>query len=164
MTNKEKCIIENVALNARKVAIEQNIILPETKSLSLDDMSRIVVSFGGKLCVGDSTRLTKTAERAFTIFHLPNAPVIDILHELGHAFFDLPNMEINHNIPCDGVETLDLRASLFARAYIMPRDDFENVVISCAKDGACNIREVARIYNVDYFNVLTRGEELNIWG
>lgn len=106
----------------------------------------------------------KTDERKFTIFYRPNAPILDILHELGHAFFDLHDMKIGNELPCDGVETLDLRASLFARAYIMSRDEFENIVIRCSRDGICDVQRVAEIYNVDYFSVLIRGEELNIWG
>ena len=164
MTNREKYIIENVALNARQSAIEKDIISQETTSLSVEDVRRIVVSFGGELQKDKSTRLVKTDSRKFTIYYHPNASMIDILHELGHAFFDLPNMEIGHELSCEGVGISDLRASLFARAYIMPRDDFENVVIHCAKDGKCDVQKVAEIYDVDYFNVLTRGEELNIWG
>lgn len=160
-------IIENVALNARKTAIDKKIISRETTSLSIDDVRRIVVSFGGKLeeeQEGKLTHLVKTGDRKFTIFYSPGTPILDILHELGHAFFDLPNMKIGNTLRCDGVETLDLRASLFARAYIMPRDEFEIVVISCSMDGMCDVQKVAKIYNVDYFSVLTRGEELNIWG
>lgn len=75
------------------------------------------------------------------------------------------NTKEAHNRPENQSEIVekDLRAALFARAFVMPRDKFEHVVILCSKNGKCDINEVANVFNVDYFSVLTRGEELNIW-
>lgn len=164
MTNKEKDIIENVASKARFLSVQGGIILKDTTSLSIDVLCQIVEYFGGNLDYDSTTvYLEKTDNKRFTIHCSEDSSSLDILHELGHAFFDLASIENSEKMFCDGVEKKDLRASFFARSYIMPQDKFEEVVIRCSVKGNCDIQKVAEIYDVDYFSVLMRGEELNIW-
>lgn len=168
MTSRKKYIIEKIAQRAREVLIDNSIITSEDREIPIEKMRKIVDFFGGTLIKDDqnvlsSTNMKKIGNNSFEIHYTENSTNIDILHELGHAFFDLETMEINTTMSCEGSEESDIIASLFARSLYMPRIPFEKTTIECSNNGHCNIDQVASIYSIARFDVLTRGEELNIW-
>ena len=91
--------------------------------------------------------------------------VLDLLHELGHAFLELDNMDPEEVRGCDDINggINELNASKFARAFIMPRALFEEVVLKHSTDGMCKIQEVADEFKIDYWQVVSQGRQLQIW-
>ncbi len=167
MTSKEKYIIETVAINARKELIDNEIIKQDALTFTKEDISQIVSFFGGELTPSereDGACIKKISDNDFKIMYDETASNMDIMHELGHAFFDLKKMKVNVKLNCRGLQSEDLRAAFFARSFLLPRYIFEKIVIACSKNGKCDVQEVAKIFKIDYLSVLTRGEELNIWG
>lgn len=163
---KSKFYIERIALAARNRLIEKHIISNDVRQFNFELLKQIVEFFGGNLVNGeetDSTHIIKNDDKKYTIVYTPNDHYIKVLHELGHAFLDFDNMKTGQIYSFDGVELEDSNASLFARAFVMPRDDFEQVVINHINDGKCSIQNIANEYFIDYFDVLIRGKELNFW-
>ena len=166
MNNKQKYVIEKIAQRARKLMVDKSIIKAEDCLITDEQIAEIFRSFGGSLELKDDlrgTKIKKTKENEFVVYYCEKSSPLDKLHELGHAFFDLPSMEVGDTYPCDGTEENDIVASLFSRSFYMPRDPFEMATIRCSINGKCDVKKVAEIYNVDCFDILTRGEELNIW-
>lgn len=165
--------VENLARTARKLLIEDGVPLQSTQYYDKDSLKKIVGFFGGRLEVEDGENANRTdfiekinEDNAFLI-HLSNigsSPLFfRALHELGHAFLDLPNMSVGEKCYYDGHKASDIQAELFVRAFIMPSDEFECVVKNCIEDGKFNVQEIATHYEIDYVDVLIRGKELNYW-
>lgn len=108
--------------------------------------------------------LKKTAKNSFLIGY-KEFIVLDILHELGHAILELNDMLVGETRLkgnyYGGIN--ELNATKFARAFIMPLNIFQKVVIQNTKNGVCNIQEVANVFGVDYSQVISRGRESNLW-
>lgn len=56
------------------------------------------------------------------------------------------------------------RADLFARAFVMPRDRFMEVVGENTSEDKCDVKAVAERFGVSYWDVLLRGIDLHLWG
>ena len=169
MENK-KFYIESVALDARKKMIKEKYISDEDKNFSLSSLKKIINFFGGELKSISKQQekrlayITKDSEdNKFTIYYKDKNKYMSIIHELGHAFFDLSSMIVGEERPCSGTSLSDFQAELFARAFVMPRNNFEKIVTEYIYDGKCDVQKVADEYKIDYFDVLARGKELNIW-
>lgn len=164
-----KFYIESVAEAVRERIVEKGIIEETACSLSIDQVRKIVEFFDGELIEISSSDsepspyIEKTGEGTYSIFYKPEDNFLGILHELGHAFLDLDNMEIGKRQYYVGIEKSDFGAAFFARVLAMPRKLFEEVVIRYWRNGKCNIQEVAKVYQIEYMEVLARGKELNIW-
>lgn len=166
MNSRQKFLIEKIAQRARQLMVERKLIEANDCFISNDKMAKIISSFGGTLKKSNEdkkTEIEKTKDNKFIVYYDEKSTPLDLLHELGHAFFDLPSMNEGETYPCDGDQENDVIASLFARSFYMPRDPFEMATIKCSIDGKCDIQKVADIYDVGCFDILTRGEELNIW-
>lgn len=165
MNSKQKFLIEKIAQRARQLMVDKGIIKSDDCFIPNDKMEEIISSFGGTLKISneDKTKIEKTGDNKFNVYYNEKSTPLDLLHELGHAFFDLPSMQEGETYPCDGDKANDVIASLFSRSFYMPRDPFEMATIRCSSDGKCDIQQVADIYYIGCFDVLTRGEELNIW-
>lgn len=165
MNNKRKYYIEKIALDARNRLVEENIINKDEKSLNEEQLEQIISFFGGELNVLNKERDTyikKTDENKYVIYYYRAYNYLQVIHELGHAFLNFDQMEIDKPYFFNGFGEEDTEASLFARAFIMPRENFEQVIINHLNDGKYSIQNVANEYNIDYLEVLARGEELNI--
>lgn len=165
MNNERKYYIEKIALDARNRLIEKKIIDKDEKALTEEKLRKIVSFFGGELNVLDKkqdTYIEKTNNNKYVIHYYRSYNYLQVIHELGHAFLNLDQMVIGKKYFFDGLGEEDTEASLFARAFIMPRYNFEKVIISHLSDGKYSIQNVADEYDIDYLEVLARGEELNI--
>lgn len=165
MNNKRKYYIEKIALDARNRLIEKKIIESDEKALSQDKLIQIVAFFGGELNFLKDVKETcieKTDKNKYVIHYHRSCNYLQVIHELGHAFLNLEQMEIGKKYFFDGPGEEDTEASLFARAFIMPRVNFEQVIIDHMNNGKYSIQNVADEYDIDYLEVLARGEELNI--
>ena len=174
MESDEKFYIERIALAARKKFFnEKNKEI--IKKFSFIDLKELIDFFGGELKTLESADqpfgsdnkptdyIEKINDEKFIIFHRAESNSLKILHELGHAFLHLPDYESGVKFANEGKSSEDTEADLFARAFLMPREEFEQVVIENINDGQCNIQKVADKYGLNYLDVLKRGSELNIW-
>lgn len=91
--------------------------------------------------------------------------LLELLHELGHAFLELDNMDPGEVRGCDDVNggINEQNATKFARAFLMPRDEFEKVVLKNSKGSVCDIDKVAEEFGIDYWQVVSQGRQLQIW-
>ena len=164
MTSREKFYVETIALSARERCIEANIISRDTRNMSVNQLEKIVNLFSGSLKPSeDRTYLEKISDDSFVIHYNNADDYLSILHELGHVFFDFSQMSIGEVRNHDGIDKSDTWASLFSRSYAMPREIFESDVISNISYGKCDINSVASKYKINYFDIMSRGEDLNIW-
>ncbi len=166
MTFSERVCIEDLASDARKAVEKEGIISSEQLDLSIDKLKEIVKFFNGSLLEDnsqDSTYIIRN-RNSFTIYYSQQSTYLDILHELGHAFFDIQEKAVGEKLECDGIGEIHERASLFARGFSMPRDIFETVVIRHSRKGKFNVLDIAKDYNTNYFTIMTRGKELKIFG
>ncbi len=166
MTGQRRIYIEKIALDARERLVEKKIIKREQKFLSNDDLSNIVSFYGGKLefiANPDDTCIKKIDENSYIIYYYSESNnYMQVIHELGHAFLNLEDMKIAQKYNCNGFVNEDSEAAFFARAFVMPRYTFEPTVIEHLNDGEFCIQNIADEYQIDYLEVLARGEELQI--
>jgi hypothetical protein len=54
-------------------------------------------------------------------------------------------------------------AKIYSRAMTMPQKEFERKLLEYSNGEGYDVESVARYFNIDYFKVLARGEDLNIW-
>ncbi len=165
MNNRRKYYIEKIALDARNRLIDKKIIKKDDKALNEEQLKQIVSFFGGELNILDEeheTCIEKTEKNKYIIHYYRMYNYLQVIHELGHAFLNLDQMEVGRKYYFDGPGEEDTEASLFARAFIMPRMNFEQVIIEHISNGKYSLQNVADEYEIDYLEVLARGEELNI--
>lgn len=166
LNNTRRIYIERIALAARNRLIETRKIDKEIRALDEEQLRDIISFFGGTLenleKAEEQTCIKKTSEKGYVIRYCKLNNYIQVIHELGHAFLILDQMKIGDTRLYHGSEEDDVEASLFARAFIMPRTDFERVVIDHLRDGKFSAQNVAKVYGVSYLEVMARGEELNI--
>lgn len=164
MNNNKKFYIERIADDARNAAVAQHIHSKYDTNLTYSQLNGIITLFGGEYEPNaPNTQIEKTGANKFKISYTRDANYIDVLHELGHAFLNLDDMNIGDVLYCNGSSARDDDAGLFARSYAMPRDNFEKVVAKCVKDGVCMAQDVAKEFKAEYFDVISRGIDLNIW-
>lgn len=174
---------------AREVCVKVGIIQQDQCALTVENLAEIVNYFHGELrkreepCseVGNGksaeTIVTKNytgnsllrkesanCQFKFTIEYT-DFEVLDLLHELGHVFLELDKMLPGDVRGCDDISggINELNASKFARAFIMPRALFEEVVLKHSNNGICKIQEVADEFKIDYWQVVSQGRQLQIW-
>lgn len=173
MTSSEKYYVEKVAQAARESVKDAGIQINRLP-MTFELVKQIIEHFGGRLIkklAGDDESsdfyIMKNSHEELEIYYNENYTgnkVMKLLHELGHVFFDFPDMEIGQKKGCDDAESSDIQADLFARAFVMPRDDFEkDMVKKTTSDGKFDMIELAKYYGVEYMDTLTRGEDLNLW-
>lgn len=169
-------LVIRTANNARKLCEEKNIISSDQKILRLDDLTRIINLFGGKLeeSFDDKSFLKKDSDKNFTIyFKLDDKKrdytddIFTILKGLGQAFFKFKSLNINEtcdieDISLENIDTYEL-AEIFARTFIMPEDLYLDSVIKYTDDAKVNVNSVAKEFKINYFEVLNRGSELKIF-
>lgn len=169
---KNEALTLQVSRNARKLCVEKNVIKEGQLSLSKEDLINIVMLFGGQLeFVKDTDFYEKVSEREYKIYcdEEKEDYTLNVLAGLGRAFFDQKNMIDGQKV---GIEKLDSEkdydykrcdiSKLFAREFLMPRENFEKVLIKYMDDDKVNVTEVAKTYNIGVFPVLERGSELHI--
>lgn len=153
----------------RKNASEENMCTKNALSVSFDTVKSIITLFDGKLekgldLKGNYPYIRRVDDSAFVIFYKDENDFVSLFHDLGHAFLHFSQLkDSNHEMHYNGTTLLDMEAQLFARALIMPRDEFEQVVIRHTVNGKCNVQDVADVYGISYLDVIARGKELNIW-
>lgn len=172
MTNSEKYYVEKVAQAARKSV--KNAGIQITYPMTFEVVKRITEHFGIPLIEDTSEDnklpdfyLKKKGEKELEIYYKNKNSkniIMKLLHELGHAFFDFKDMELGTIKGCGDSAASDYKADMFARAFIMPRDDFEkDMVKNTTPDGKFDMIELANHYGVEYMDTLARGEDLNFW-
>jgi hypothetical protein len=168
MKKEDKIWVENIAEMALNSWKEVRKVEEDKRPLSRDNVKDIVEVFGGTLCNGEETKIIWNKYTSRFEISCPSQDTsfdyLSVLHELGHAFFDINALKEGEVFSCEGVDVNDDKAWLFARTIGMPRKQFEQVLLdNLMENGTYNVEAVAKEYDVDYFQVLLRGEELNIW-
>lgn len=166
--------VEKIAYTSRNMLIDAKVIPNEPIKYEKAILTEIVKFFGGELeIVSGQTEehgdyIKKVDSKNAFLIHLNQEGTsrsipIRVFHELGHAFLDIPEMEINEMRFYDGNKRSDIQAELFMRSFIMPVDGFENIAKKCIKDGKFDVKKIADQYHVDYIDAMVRGKELNYW-
>ncbi len=156
---------ERIAVDLRNYLDEKQILSANDYQISEEALEKIVTHFKGSLVEltdTDDTRksyIKKTGQDTFEIHYRDRSDYMTAFHELGHAFLDLDEMNDGEEIACDGLRLSDRAAWLFARTLAMPRDGFETLAV----EKNYNIRDIADVYRLNYYPVLLRGKDLNIW-
>ena len=180
MLNPMNIYIGRLAEEARQECNNRNIIASGQFCLDYPVIKRIISFFGGKLknftesdlkekfpnknISNSFIQLTNKSNSEFLIGYV-NFSVLDILHELGHAFLELDTMK-DGEVKWIGDEEggiKEIEASQFARAFLMPTELFQEVVIDNSEKGYCNINAVANVFCVDESQVICRGRESCLW-
>ncbi len=158
--------IECVAEDVRTELERKSILSPDDNCLPIEKLKTVVEFFKGKLEKDTNSEhaYIKKNKNGFTIYYNEKSTYFHILHELGHAIFDLNDIDIGGEMRCEGSTEADVRAEIFATCFAMSRNSFSKAVIRNTKNGICDINKVAELYDVDYSIILARGEELDIWG
>jgi len=88
--------IECVAEDVRTELEKRSIISPDDNSLTIEKLKNIVKFFRGKLKKDSNSNHTyiKKEQNGFTIYYNEKSTYFNILHELGHAIFDLKDINI----------------------------------------------------------------------
>lgn len=179
MSNAMNVYIQYMAEEARNACVQAKIMEDDTCVLTRAQLEKIVDFFSGKLeevhleelkgfsSNGENSILIKSneGERKKFAIKFVEFSVIDILHELGHAFLELSNMKPGDVRGCDDINggLNELNATKFARAFIMPRALFEKKVVEHSVAGKCNLQAVANAFGVEYLQVVTQGRQLQFW-
>lgn len=90
--------------------------------------------------------------------------LMDCVHEIGHLFLNLDDLEINKPIwSDDSVSKSEYMVDTFGRAFVMPRERFLRVVAQHSELSECDIFGVAKTFGVEYIHAYIRGKELMLW-
>lgn len=158
--------INRLAFNARCFCENQLGIKNNQRSLTVEELEKIIDLFGGKLAKKSDSGFRANYiknENGFTIECGIDCPVKDIVHELGHAFLD-EDQKVNEPLSCDGEGLFEIYASSFSRAFIMPDKVFRKDVTENSFQGECDIERLLELYrNVTYSDIVERGRGLGLW-
>lgn len=171
---------ERAAYVVRKMLIEENIITKNMVKFERETLERIVNFFGCEISwmTLDETHIERyknqenyffisVSSKDMNVGTFSGNLALCIFHELAHVFFDFQDSkkeEKEEGVRClHGNKSTDIQADLFARAMIMPPDEFANIAEECVENGAFNVQKIAQKYELRYADVLVRGKELNYW-
>ncbi|MCL2375509.1 MAG: hypothetical protein FWC82_03185 [Firmicutes bacterium] len=186
MTNEKRFEAVLIATRLRQMLtkdpahLSQDSYREDLDTLQDEDNLRIMIeSVGGKLIqdepeYDENGNIIKPArnyvvrtENGFIIYFKQedgeHFPYLSILHELGHAFMHMRDKEAGYTMYCDGKDSTHDEAWVFARTLAMPRKFFEEIAIENFKDDKYHLKGIIETYKEDYFQIQTRGLELNIW-
>lgn len=180
MLNPMNIYIGRLAEEARQTCNNCNITSRNQPCLDLSAVEKIIAFFGG-----DLKKYTKSdLEKMFPNYKINNSFIqivdkskcefligyidfsaLDILHELGHAFLEMDSMTDGDVRWIGDKESgiKEIEASQFARAFLMPTELFQEVVIDKSEKGFCHIDKVAEVFCVDESQVICRGRESCLW-
>lgn len=89
----------------------------------------------------------------------------DVIHELGHVF--LKDLFKDNNCKDDknsgALTTKELAVEYFTRAFLLPPEEFTQVVISNSVNNVCNFVAVSEEFGVSKQAVIERGRNLLMW-
>ena len=161
----QKSYIENVAKDVRKRLVEVGLMDPDQKSFTFEQLDEIILFFGGDL-VMDKEQTTASFEKLsgdrFMVYYNPDSNYMCALQELGRAFLHMDKMADYQKVVWGSNGQEDSNVELFARELMMPREEFEKVVIKYLDNGRFSASGVAKEYGVDVFTVIARCDDLNI--
>ena len=78
------------------------------------------------------------------------------------AIFELPNLK-ELTIDKGALTEDELSATYFARAFLMPKNEFIKSGLENSFNNLCNFENVAEIFNVRIQAVIDRGRDLTLW-
>ncbi len=157
--------IEKIAKDARKRLIEVSAMEPDQKSFTFEQLDEIMLFFDGDL-VMDKEQATAFFEKLsgdrFMVYYNPDSNYMCALQELGRAFLHMDKMADYQKVVWGSNGQEDSDVELFARELMMPREEFEKVVIKYLDNGRFSASGVAKEYGVDVFTVISRCDDLQI--
>ena len=174
-------IVEDSAMNAtlrRRInELANDILRLYGISIPIYDMRKVVDLMGGEV-LEDVTlgaysdgKVMKNKD-SFSIFIPPNQPIVrenfTIAHELGHLFLHmgyLINKELWENSDATvynrkGSSETEMQANEFAAAFLMPQQEYKEIVDLNTEDNMVNISNVASHFNVSTEAASYRGKWL----
>ena len=177
MNIQRRWYIEKIASEARNKLIEEGIVAANQRSLNENQWNSVVRFYCGRLVLRDKQSafiaepdqndegfILKVGEREYTLQYCLPCTQFPIIFGLGCAFLHLDQMKVGETYHFNTPDEKNTEASLFARAFIMPRSSFfESVAKETSANDKCNVSKIADAFNIDCLEVLARGYDLNIW-
>lgn len=121
---------------------------------TINDECKIYLEYDLSEIIADSDILIKVLR---VIFH-------EIWHFISSRIFSSDSNLIEGNYNEDSLSVNEASANYFSRAMLLPENIFvQSVINNIDSNGMCNIFEVASYFNVDYTDVIARGNDLNLW-
>ncbi len=160
LTNKEKMFLENIAkkLQENIGIIREPNIYNYVNLLELIKEQKFCVVFGSSsnCIVGNSIYLKcEEPNENYT-----DEEYVNFQKDLLYQIWKIAKKKYSIIM----MKYTEVDAGYFFRAMLMPKKSFKEFVYKNTEiNGCCNVNEVAREFNVDYVEVIKRGNELGIW-
>ncbi len=168
LSNALKCLINDMAQAVRDF---YGIKTPIT---NIDD---IVNKMGGKIIEDSSLSLSdgkirKTGAKSFEIhlspFQSPERKTFTIAHELGHLFLHMGfqtspqkwDSQDNVYFYRNGNSELEYQANEFAAAFLMPQNQYKEIMAKNTEGNMVNTLEIANFFHVSVEAAANRGKWL----
>ena len=157
--------IKKIARDVREKLLEVGLMEPNQKSFTFEQLDEIMLFFGGDL-VMDKEQATASFEKLsdgkFMVWYNPESNYMCALQELGRAFLHMDKMTDYQKVVWGNNGVEDSETELFARELIMPREEFEKVIVKHLDNGKFSASNVAKEYGVDVFTIIARCDDLKI--
>lgn len=176
--------LEEWTLDAREGATD--IIDKKADSLSIRKIEEIIEHYGGQIekkenakpCVKTQPHINEDEQIAFSI----EVSVYDdkseedyikrmkesLMHEFAHVYISFminrgKFLKVTSDRETPALTEKELSANYFARAFLMPKNEFIRRVLENSFNNLCNFEEVAKIFEVRVQAVIDRGRDLALW-
>ena len=161
----EKLYVKRIAEAARNQAVEQGLINTDAKILTDKQLLSIVDFYNGTLYdAGKDEFIKKLNNNTYSIHCRQPYNQFSVIYMLGYAFLHLEEMSNEESHCFDITDVKDDKAVMFARTFLMPEVLFlKDVVEHTDINGMCNVFKIADAYNIDYIEVIGRGDDLGCW-
>lgn len=175
--NKKTMYAMSLAEDARKHCEKNDIIERKKMILDLKDLKNILNFYGGKLEKNDKNENSiikiENEEYDFIIHYAiekisetkTKVDKIQILTGLAQMFLAAETIKSNEkqSIKNLSIELASLQPETFARAFIMPNDLFLKQMIENTNNSVINTNGIAEAFEIDYMEVIARGNELKLF-
>ena len=159
-------------------------IIKETPMISVPDIEEIISRYGGCIKKGETETthvVVEPGENESVKFSIEIKSYDSygnseetlkvkekLLHEFAHVYMIfmendgiIKESKIEWDTPA--LTEDELSATYFARAFLMPKNEFIKSVLENSFNNLCNFENVAEIFNVRIQAVIDRGRDLTLW-
>lgn len=183
LTMEWKNKLEEWVLDAREGVAD---IIDEAHMISVLDIERIIRRYGGSITKketetthvvvepgqNENERVKFSIEIKSYDSHGNSEETLKakekLLHEFAHVYMIfmenggvIKEPKIEWDTPA--LTEDELSATYFARAFLMPKNEFIRFVLENSFNNLCNFESVAEIFNVRIQAVIDRGRDLTLW-
>lgn len=141
LQNSFKEYIEKVSFEVRTKLSD----LLSNYELTYEDIMKYITYYNGEIIESDSNKVVKE-DNKFVIY-TNSKDIEDIAKLLGYVFIQEDTQICEY----------------FARAFLMPKQQFLDVVFENSYNTVCNYAKVAKKFNLQESTIIQRGIDLEIW-